>query len=602
MSKKKTPLETIINSKNAEYWRKRAEAITNAEHKAADVTVAKLDKIYSEASRSIRKDIQAWYGKFAENNEISIQTAKKWLTKGQLKEFKWDVDEYIRIGSDAGLSQQYIKELINASSKVHVSRLEAIQTHINHQIEMLHKAQETSMVDLGKSVILDAYGRATFDVFQKLGFGWDKTMPNEKVLNELLKTPWTTDGKTFSDRIWENKRKLVNNAQKTLIQSVLRGDSQQEMNDALMKLMDSSRYNAGRLVHTETTYFNALADKQVYDDLGVEEFEVIATLDEITCPTCGAMDGMIIPIEQFTAGVSVPPYHPNCRCTTAPAIDDYGVTGERIARDTDGNTYDVPRDMTYEEWKNGTYVKKVVPKATTKTKKDDIINVQIASFENTKGISAKFAEGMKTTLRDSSAPEAVKRLFFKYQDEIKCVKNNHKRGAFFRALEGGIQFNEKEDVIGSSYQKPFAVVFHEFGHNLDWLLGGKTMRYFSNAFEDKVGKKLEDIMRDDYLSFKKSIGAKTNGELISILKAENMTEYQRGDLSDCLEKFTGNSYPLGIGHGTRYHKKTGKTEREFFAEIISSIVTTPESFEQLKRVFPTAVKAVLDELEKEMQK
>lgn len=50
--------------------------------------------------------------------------------------------------------------------------------------------------------------------------------------------------------------------------------------------------------------------------------------------------------------MTVPPFHPNCRGTTVPVIDEtiWGV-GERAARDEDGNVYTVPGNMTYEEWK-----------------------------------------------------------------------------------------------------------------------------------------------------------------------------------------------------------------------------------------------------------
>ncbi len=103
-------------------------------------------------------------------------------------------------------------------------------------------------------------------------------------------------------------------------------------------------------MHTETTYFNAKAAQESYKDLGVDKIEIIETLDSLTCELCGPMDGKVIPISSFEAGVTAPPFHPNCRGTTAPYIEDDDF-GERIARDEDGQTYDVPGNMTYEEWK-----------------------------------------------------------------------------------------------------------------------------------------------------------------------------------------------------------------------------------------------------------
>ena len=46
---------------------------------------------------------------------------------------------------------------------------------------------------------------------------------------------------------------------------------------------------------------------------------------------------------------------------------------------------------------------------------------------------------------------------------------------------GGIYFDEGSAAAGSSYQEPYQVAFHEFGHNIDWLMGGKNLfDYASN--------------------------------------------------------------------------------------------------------------------------
>lgn len=116
-----------------------------------------------------------------------------------------------------------------------------------------------------------------------MGLGWDITGLNQKKLETLLSKPWTTDGRTFSDRIWLKKRELVGTIHKELTQGLLRGDSPQKITDAIKSRFKVSRYQAGRLVHTETTYFNAISTKQVYQDLGVQSVEILETLDSHTC-------------------------------------------------------------------------------------------------------------------------------------------------------------------------------------------------------------------------------------------------------------------------------------------------------------------------------
>ncbi len=63
------------------------------------------------------------------------------------------------------------------------------------------------------------------------------------------------------------------------------------------------------------------------------------------------MDGMIFPRAQLKQGISQPPFHPNCRCTTVPYDEDWEYKGQRIAKDKEGKYYYVPENMSYEEWK-----------------------------------------------------------------------------------------------------------------------------------------------------------------------------------------------------------------------------------------------------------
>ena len=102
---------------------------------------------------------------------------------------------------------------------------------------------------------------------------------------------------------------------------------------------------------TEQAYFHSVAQQEAIKELDVEEFEVVATLDNITSEICQEMDGKHFPMKDYEPGVTAPPFHPWCRSVTVPYFDDdWGRSGERAARGEDGKTYYVPSDMTYPEW------------------------------------------------------------------------------------------------------------------------------------------------------------------------------------------------------------------------------------------------------------
>lgn len=77
---------------------------------------------------------------------------------------------------------------------------------------------------------------------------------------------------------------------------------------------------------------------------------ILATLDRRTCEICGSQDTNHYEIKDAKIGINMPPFHPNCRCTTTVYFEDDDLPGERMMRDDKGKS--VKTDyMSYDEWK-----------------------------------------------------------------------------------------------------------------------------------------------------------------------------------------------------------------------------------------------------------
>ena len=172
--------------KNADYWRGRFSILEESAHQEADQYIQSLEEMFMDAQRTVQADIERWYGRFASNNGISLTEARKMLTTGQLEEFRWTVDQYIKIGQQANLSAEWLKKLENASAKFHVSRLEAIQTQIQQQIELLYGNQLDGLDSLLKKIAGDGYTQSAFAIQKGIGLGWDITALNQKKLETLI--------------------------------------------------------------------------------------------------------------------------------------------------------------------------------------------------------------------------------------------------------------------------------------------------------------------------------------------------------------------------------------------------------------------------------
>lgn len=336
---------------NAEYWKQRFTQLEAAQNRKGATAYLEIEKQYKAAQNELEAQIARWYQRFADSNGISLAQAKQWLKGQDLAEFKWDVKEYIKYGKENAINGAWMQELENASSKFHISRLEALQIQTQNSLETMFTQQMGTMKKALSDVYASGYYHTAYTVQQGFGLGWDIAGLDQAQIEKVLSKPWAVDGYNFSTRIWNSKTKLIGEVHNELSKNLLTGADPQKAIDSLAKKMGTSKSNAGRLVMTEQAYFSSAAQKDCFNDLDVEEYEIVATLDSHTSDICRSLDGKVFKMSDYKPGVTAPPFHVYCRSTTAPHFKENFDAGERAARGADGKTYYVPDDVTYSEWK-----------------------------------------------------------------------------------------------------------------------------------------------------------------------------------------------------------------------------------------------------------
>lgn len=337
--------------KNRKYWKKRFEILEESAIKKGADYYESLDKQYRIAEKRIESQISTWYQRFAYNNNISLTEARRLLNSSELEEFKWSVEEYIKHGQQNAFTQEWMKELENASAKVHISRLESLKLQMQQELEVLYGNQLDGVDKLARDIYSDNYYHTAFEIQKGFNVGWNLHSLDNRLLDKVISKPWTADGRTFSDKLWTQKNDLITTLHTEITQAIMRGDAPDRAIDTIARKFKVAKSKAGRLVMTESAYFASASQKDCFKELDVERFEIVATLDSHTSELCQSMDGVVQDMKDFEPGVTAPPFHPWCRTTTVPYFEDD--FGERAARDADGNVYYVPSNMTYKEWKNG---------------------------------------------------------------------------------------------------------------------------------------------------------------------------------------------------------------------------------------------------------
>lgn len=223
------------------------------------------------------------------------------------------------------------KELVKVKEDV---KKELLTLYANSKTSSYKKSELNNVLKAIDKLLNTLYQNEENIINEKLIERYMKTY--EKKASELeLKASFTTltknvaekavlqnwSGATFSERIWENRRKLSFVLKSTIKKGLLRGDSVQDMSRILSKKLDVELKNAKRIIRTETCYVQTKANLQAYKNFDCKKFEFSAHLDRRTSDICRSLDGKVFNIEDAQAGVNIPPLHPNCRSCILPIVD-----------------------------------------------------------------------------------------------------------------------------------------------------------------------------------------------------------------------------------------------------------------------------------------
>jgi len=553
--------------------------------------VENLERQFSLAQEEVEKQIAAWYQRFAVNNEISLADAKRLLSGRELEEFRWTVGEYIAYGQQNALDGAWMKQLENASARVHISRLEALKLQLQQQAEALYGSSLSAADAAVRELYLGSYYHTAFEVQKILGVGWPLAALNESAIRKVLSRPWTTDGQTFRDRCWTNKQSLVNSVNTQLTQMIIRGEAPDDAIRAISKQFSVSRAKAGRLVMTESAAFASAAQKDCYNDLDVERFQVIATFDSDTCNLCGDMDGQVFPMSEYEVGLTAPPFHPWCRCCTAPYFEDMAGIGERWTRNPDGTTAKVPPDMTFDEWRQkfvkaggltppqagGTIPAPTPAPAPAHTTEQQHFSTAVRGMP---GMTQDYGDALEA--RFATGTPVAQSAFAKHVPAGSVSDGAHSGTAFFSAMTQKVKMNFADDL--TNVRGAGTTFFHEHGHFIDFV--SCTGTGWTSLSTPDFG----DALRADFDAYIKGImkAQKITKTAAYSVIAQEVTPDLYNAISDLMGGLSRNKARGNWGHATKYWKGRGALELEAFAHMYEAQFS-PDKYALMQKYFPSAL-------------
>ncbi len=411
-----------------DYWDERFLLLNEMLLQQGEEYAQNAARAYMLAMLEIEKDINHFYARFANENSMTYQQAKQLLTSEQRQAFQMELEEYIAYGQQNNLDDVWIKKLENASTVHRITRLQAIQYQLQQQVEKLEAQKIKGITEMLKNIYKEGYYRTAYEIQKGTGIGQAFSKIDENKIDKVLARAWAPDGKNFSERVWgADRTQLIYQLQTRFTQGIIRGEGSQKIIKDMSKALYSSRKATERLVLTESAFVASASRKDTYENLGVKQYKVLATLDIKTSEMCRKLDGKVFDLKDYKIGLTANPFHPRCRSTTVPNIDSkYIQNQQRAARNKEGKTYYVPSDMTYEQW-HKTYVE-ADPEWLLQEKKHQNKNADKKQYEQYKAVLGKKEVGSFDNFQNMKYGDSEKweNLKQKRKDTLKNVSTNDK--------------------------------------------------------------------------------------------------------------------------------------------------------------------------------
>ena len=512
---------------------------------------------------------------------------------------------------------QQLTRLSSAAYNWRMSRAQAVDKAQKLATTRLRREIEDRIQPVMDRTVRESTKQANFQMQKQIGFAYSFDMPNRRGIDQVV------TGTGVYDKVRLFSQQEMIGVKEIIAQGMLSGRKAETLARDVQRQTGKQLYQARRLVRTTIAQASVDAKVKEFRELGIEEYEIVCTLDERTCPVCGRMDG-----KRFKLGEGpMPTFHPNCRCGIRQVLPD-SVRGslKRAARDSSGRSIQVPQSMTYAEWNRrfGTPAKQQALDLPDK----DVVKEQQSPVDlsKIKGFSDKVPEVTQKSLKKQidEAPDFVQNAWKSTAADLSISDPNHEGVAYYR-LGDGVHYNHAEDSKGRKMvgtdgevhqiEMPNSILTHELGHNISYVASaraGNGVKDFADIFrssqhqkEDGEGYTLTEMVEFEAQEYVKKIWKSLKDEAAAKapkgVKPEKVPKdhaYRKvseelrslpymgcGDVSDMFGGATKNKAVGYMGHRDAYWKST-TVGTEAFAEMMSASIANPESLKNIKKYFP----------------
>lgn len=289
------------------YWRKRELEHIKKQIKDDKVIANKIKKNQLKAMEDIQTEINAFYGKYASDEGITMIEARKRATKLDMNKYERKAKRYVK---EKDFSPKANEEMRLYNMTMKTQRLELLKANINLELVAMTDAEQVILLESMSKQAKEEYKRQSGILGGTLNY-------NEKNIANIVNSSFLSA--TWSDRLWDNQDALRSELNRLLNRGIVQGKNPRELARELRNNFESSVYNAERLLRTEMARVQGDVAKNSFEQAGIEKYTWITEPDG--CPLCQDLDGGVFDLKDAEVGVNYIPRHPHCKCSVSSYMD-----------------------------------------------------------------------------------------------------------------------------------------------------------------------------------------------------------------------------------------------------------------------------------------
>ena len=249
----------------------------------------------------------------ASQNAVSAKTQKeidKHVRKYYQQISKQVIADYESLFNEI-VAKQAAGEAISPATVYAMNKYWAMNAQLTKRLSKMGSKLQAMMTKLFQIAYWRSYNSIKIEGLKAF------TTLDDAAVQQIINSVWCADGKSWSQRLWNNTALLQQTLDEQLIHCVVAGKKTTQLKELLQDRFNVSYGRADALVRTEIAHIQTEAAKQRYTDYGIQQVEIWADKDERLCDVCGKLHK-----KKYPVGAQVPiPAHTNCRCCIVPVVE-----------------------------------------------------------------------------------------------------------------------------------------------------------------------------------------------------------------------------------------------------------------------------------------